>query len=69
MLMSIEYPFISELRKALADKNVIIINPLSHVLELERSGTNAYFANDEHMNSEGQAILAQSILDQLRRRI
>ena len=62
-LMNVEYPFISELRKSLADKKISVINPLDKLLKMERSGTNLYFMNDEHMNSKGQAILAQSILD------
>jgi hypothetical protein len=63
-LMNVDYPFVRELRTSLSDrKNLVVVNPLANIQKMERSGTKPYFVNDEHMNSEGQGILARSLLD------
>jgi hypothetical protein len=66
-LMNIDYPFVRERRSSLSDRqNLLVINPLLKIQEMERSGTKLYFVNDEHMNSKGQALLAQSLSDVIR---
>jgi hypothetical protein len=62
-LMNVDYPFVRELRRCFANKELILINPLAILQNVERSGTNLYFVNDEHMNSNGHQFLAQSLLD------
>jgi hypothetical protein len=66
-IMDIDYPFVHELQAFLSDRqNLLVINPLGKIQEMENKGTKLYFVNDEHMNSEGQALLAQSLLDVIR---
>jgi hypothetical protein len=62
-LINVDYPFVRTIEAHLADrKNLLILNPLSSIQKIERGGIKLYFANDEHMNPEGQKLLADVLL-------
>lgn len=60
-----EYPFIKKLRELFSD--IIILNPLMVFRNEEKKGTKIYFANDEHLNKNGQKILVDYIAEYIKR--
>ena len=66
-MMTADYPFVQELETSLSSRdNVLVINPLGTIQDLERRGQRLYYTNDEHMNSEGQALLARLLVQAIR---
>ena len=63
-----EYPFIRELRAALAPAGVPVLNPLKFLRDRERE-RRVYFVNDDHLNAFGQEKLAQWLRAELAPRL
>lgn len=60
-----EYPFLAGLRKRFASwSHVRVLNPLPRLRE-ERAKQAVYYANDEHLNLNGQQALAAFLVQQL----
>lgn len=58
-----KYPFASKLQEIFPE--IQVVNPLAHLRNAEAKGTKVYYANDGHLNNNGQQILADLLAKQL----
>jgi hypothetical protein len=66
-MRTVDYPFVEELERSLADeRHVVVSNPLGALQEAEARGARLFFANDEHLNEHGQALLAGWVAEAIR---
>ncbi len=66
-VMNLDYPFIAELQRRVTDlDHVKVLNPLPDIQRKEAEGVHLYFFNDEHMNQNGQMLLFNTIVNQLK---
>lgn len=57
-------PFVRALAQSLADADhVSVIDPLLAIQEAEAAGRRLFLADDEHLNEDGQALLARRVAD------
>ena len=60
-----DYPFITRLQQGLADKGIMVLNPLPMLKANEEQGRRMYYANDPHLNKTGQSLLGEYIWERL----
>lgn len=61
-----EYPFIRGVKESLAgNRNVTVLNPLSHLRHRENEGIDMYYQNDSHLKPAGQQALGDFLLDRI----
>jgi len=61
-----EYPFYSQLKDAFSNRqNIRVVNALPYLKDSENKGKIVFCENDEHLNSEGQKIIGQLLLDEI----
>lgn len=59
-ILNSDYPFFTQLRKRLP-VDVVTLNALLPLRKAESSGIKVYYANDGHLNNNGQKIVAEYI--------
>jgi hypothetical protein len=68
-ILSDEYPFIAGIKKFLRENDmeyVRLLNPLGTLREKEKEGSRAYYQNNSHLNSVGQKLIAEFLLEELK---